>query len=142
MQIGGYDKGLQAQPFRQDGREEHCRGTVSCHKPSNDIINSQLNIIFLFCQIHRNVYLLSALRESIHHHSVPKLTTSLGLYAPPIHLHGCHEECVVYILMAGYHFLPIWLWPFLVLLLDSHAFYKALKPCQIFWLYQTYTSFP
>ena len=32
-------------------------------------------IIFLSCQIHQNVYLLLALRESIHRHSVPKLTT-------------------------------------------------------------------
>ncbi len=64
-------------------------------------------IIFLSCQIHQNVYLLLALRESIHRHSVPKLTASLVLYAPPIHLHDCHEEYVVCILKAGYHFLPI-----------------------------------
>lgn len=70
---------------------------------------------FLFCQIHRNGYPLLALRESIRHHSVPKLTASLVLYAPPIHLHGYHEEYVVCILMVGYHFLPIWLWLFLVL---------------------------
>ena len=38
MRVGGYDKGLQAQPFRQDRREEHCRGTVSCHKLSDDMI--------------------------------------------------------------------------------------------------------
>ena len=37
-------------------------------------------IIFLSCQIHQNVYLLLALRESIHRHSVPKLTASLVLY--------------------------------------------------------------
>ncbi len=38
MQIGGYYKGLQAQPFRQDGREEHCRSAVSCRQLSDDII--------------------------------------------------------------------------------------------------------
>ena len=32
------DKGLQAQPFRQAWREEHCRSAVSCHELSDAII--------------------------------------------------------------------------------------------------------
>ena len=140
--------------FQYKGGKRRCRLRISpynqgsirhlfivAYRPLSFSREVRVNIIFLFCQIHRNGYPLLALRESIRHHSVPKLTASLVLYAPPIHLHGYHEEYVVCILMVGYHFLPIWLWLFLVLLSDSHAFCKALKPCQIFWLYQTYTLF-
>ena len=44
LQIGGYNKGLQAQPFRKDGREEHCRGAVSCRQLSDDIMSGCMEV--------------------------------------------------------------------------------------------------